>query len=71
MESFQFYLETAQNGRKKRVSLSSVLFLKERDGLLSDRVDVVELGDDKLDHFRHTVDDGDGGERCGADDRHK
>jgi len=62
-------LGTAQNGRKKRVSLSSVLFLKERDGLLSDRVDVIELGDDKLDHFRHTVDDGDG-ERC-ADDGHK
>ena len=44
--------------------------MKERDGLPSDRVDVAELGDDKLDHFRHTVDDGDGGERC-ADDGHK
>ena len=45
-------------------------FLRLRaDVLLSDRVDVAELGDDKLDHFRHTGDDGDR-ERC-ADDRHK
>ena len=34
--------------------------------LLLDRVDVDELGDDKLDHFRHAGDDG-VGERC-ADD---
>ena len=45
-------------------------FLRLRaDVLLSDRVDVDELGDDKLDHFRHTGDDGNR-ERC-ADDRHK
>ena len=45
-------------------------FLRQRgDVLLSDRVDVVELGDDKLDHFRHTGDDGNR-ERC-ADDWHK
>ena len=37
--------------------------------LLLDRVDVDELGDDKLDHFRHAGDDGDG-DRC-ADDKHK
>ena len=70
IEPFHLYLETAQNRRKKWVSLSSVLFSTERDGLLSDRVDVAELGDDKLDHFRHTGDDGDGCERC-ADDGHK
>ena len=45
-------------------------FLRLRaDVLLSDRVDVAELGDDKLDHFRHTGDDVNR-ERC-ADDRHK
>ena len=37
--------------------------------LLLDRVDVVELSDDNLDHFRHTRIDVDG-ERC-ADDQHK
>ena len=43
-------------------------FLRLRvDVLLSDRVDVAELGDDKLDHF--TGVDGNR-ERC-ADDRHK
>ena len=45
-------------------------FLRLRaDVLLSDRVDVAELGDDKLDHFRHTGVDGNR-ERC-ADDGHK
>ena len=45
-------------------------FLRLRDDvLLSDRVDVDELGDDKLDHFRHTG--ADGNRERGADDRHK